>query len=222
MYGYTFKLHIFVCDLEDIDYIYGLDAGQVAGFITCAWTGRIWFNANEHVEPEQLSRSSCNDVCNWRAVKRIELSDVLNIILAVFKSFKNCHPTIISPLCYCPPNQFNVQTSQFTPSSLIYWPETFSIFVIHWPTSYLCFSTQQWLIHMNKEKFMYLSPIGHVRMFTLNEAILEFLTYKLPISKFLPGLSICSLTNSPTLYPIPINLTTLYSRIINNNHIIYH
>ncbi len=36
MYGYTFKLSIFVCDLGDIDCIFGLDAGKVAGFITCA------------------------------------------------------------------------------------------------------------------------------------------------------------------------------------------
>ncbi len=27
MYGYTFKLPIFVCDMEDIDCIFGLDAG---------------------------------------------------------------------------------------------------------------------------------------------------------------------------------------------------
>ncbi len=36
MYGYTFKLTIFVCDLGDIDCIFGLDAGKEAGFITCA------------------------------------------------------------------------------------------------------------------------------------------------------------------------------------------
>ncbi len=34
MYGYTFKLHIFVCDLGDNDCIFGLDAGTEAGFIT--------------------------------------------------------------------------------------------------------------------------------------------------------------------------------------------
>ncbi len=44
MYGYTFKLPIFVCDLGDIDGIFGLDAGKEAGFITCPQTGRIWFN----------------------------------------------------------------------------------------------------------------------------------------------------------------------------------
>ncbi len=38
-----FKLAIFICDLGDIDCIFGLDAGKVAGVITCAW-----FNANEH------------------------------------------------------------------------------------------------------------------------------------------------------------------------------
>ncbi len=73
MYGYTFKLPIFVCDLEDIDCIFGLDAEKQAGFITCARTGRIWFNANEHGEPEQLSRSSSNAICHLRAVRSIEL-----------------------------------------------------------------------------------------------------------------------------------------------------
>ncbi len=73
MYEYTFKLPIFVCDLGDIDYIFGLDAGKEAGFITCAGTGRIWFNANEHGEPEQLSRSSSNAICHLRAVQRIKL-----------------------------------------------------------------------------------------------------------------------------------------------------
>ncbi len=60
MYWYTFILPFFVCDLGDIDCIFGLDAGKEAGFITCARTGRIWFNANEQDEPKQLSRSSCN------------------------------------------------------------------------------------------------------------------------------------------------------------------
>ncbi len=64
MYGYTFKLPIFFCDLGEIDCIFGLDAGKEAGFITCARKGRIWFNANEHDEPKQLSRSSCNAVCH--------------------------------------------------------------------------------------------------------------------------------------------------------------
>ncbi len=36
MYGYTFKLPIFVCDLGNIDCIFGLDARNEAGFITCA------------------------------------------------------------------------------------------------------------------------------------------------------------------------------------------
>ncbi len=73
MYQYTFKLPIFVCDLGDINCIFGLDAGKEAGFITCAQTGKIWFNANEHGEPEQLSRSSSNAICHLRAVQRIEL-----------------------------------------------------------------------------------------------------------------------------------------------------
>ncbi len=72
MYGYTF-LPIFVCDLGDIDCIFGVDAGKVGSFITCAQTGRIWFNANEHGELEQLSKSSCNAVCHLRAVQRFEL-----------------------------------------------------------------------------------------------------------------------------------------------------
>ncbi len=41
MYRYMFKLPIFVCDLGDIDCIFGLGAGKVDGFITCARTGRI-------------------------------------------------------------------------------------------------------------------------------------------------------------------------------------
>ncbi len=36
MYGYTFKLPFFICDLGEIDCIFGLDAGKEAGFITCA------------------------------------------------------------------------------------------------------------------------------------------------------------------------------------------
>ncbi len=73
MYGYTFKLPIFVYDLGDIDCIFGLDTGKVAGIITFARTDRIWFNANEHEEPKQLSRRSCNAVCHLQAVQRIEL-----------------------------------------------------------------------------------------------------------------------------------------------------
>ncbi len=72
-YGYTFKLPIFICDLGDIDCIFGLDAGKEVGLITCARTSRIWFNANAHDEPRQLSRSSCNAICHLRAVQRIEL-----------------------------------------------------------------------------------------------------------------------------------------------------
>ncbi len=36
MYDYTFHLPIFICDLGEIDYIFGLDTGKEAGFITCA------------------------------------------------------------------------------------------------------------------------------------------------------------------------------------------
>ncbi len=73
MYGYKLKLSIFVCDLGDIDCIFGLDAGKKAGLIAYARTGRIWINANEHEEPKQLSRSSCNDVCHLREFQMIEL-----------------------------------------------------------------------------------------------------------------------------------------------------
>ncbi len=73
MYGYTFKLPIFVCDLGEIDCIFGLNAGNEAGFITSARIGRIWFNANKHDEPKQLFRSSINAICYLRAVKRFEL-----------------------------------------------------------------------------------------------------------------------------------------------------
>ncbi len=73
MYGYTFNLPIFVCDMGDIDCIFGMDAGSVAGFITCARTGRLWFNTNQCEEPKQLSRSECNAICHIQAVQRIEL-----------------------------------------------------------------------------------------------------------------------------------------------------
>ncbi len=36
MYGYTFKLPIFVCVLGEIHCIFGLDAGKEAGFNICA------------------------------------------------------------------------------------------------------------------------------------------------------------------------------------------
>ncbi len=35
IYGYTFNLPIYICDMGDIDCIFGLDAGTEAGFITC-------------------------------------------------------------------------------------------------------------------------------------------------------------------------------------------
>ncbi len=44
MYGYMFKLPIFICDLGDLDCISGMDAGKTAGFVTSARTGIIWFN----------------------------------------------------------------------------------------------------------------------------------------------------------------------------------
>ncbi len=69
MYGYTFNLPIFVCDMGDIDCIFELDARSVAGFITCARTGILWFNANQQEEPKQLSRSDCNAICHLRAVQ---------------------------------------------------------------------------------------------------------------------------------------------------------
>ncbi len=62
MYGYTFNLPISVCDLGEIDCIFGKDAGTEAGFITCARIGRIWFNTNQHDEPKQLSRSNRNAI----------------------------------------------------------------------------------------------------------------------------------------------------------------
>ncbi len=40
-YGYTFNLPIIVCDMGDIDCIFGLDFGTVAGFITCQRKGRL-------------------------------------------------------------------------------------------------------------------------------------------------------------------------------------
>ncbi len=83
MYGYMFKLAIFVCDLGDIDCIFGLDAWKEAGFITCARTGRIWFNANKHDKPRQLSRSSCNAICHLRTVQRIELKPFKAITIEV-------------------------------------------------------------------------------------------------------------------------------------------
>ncbi len=79
MYGYTFNLPIFVCDMGFIDCIFRLDAGTVAGFIICQRTGRLWFNANQRDEPKQLSRSDSNAICHIRAVQRVEL-----------KPFKTC------------------------------------------------------------------------------------------------------------------------------------
>ncbi len=77
MYGYMFKLPIIVCDLGELDCIFGLDAGKIAGFVTCAHTGRIWFNVNEKGDPEPLSRSSCNAICHLRAVNCILLFQIV-------------------------------------------------------------------------------------------------------------------------------------------------
>ncbi len=79
MYGYTFNLPIFVCDMGDIDCIFRLDLGTVAVFITCHQTDRLWFNANQWEEPKQLSRSYSNAICHLQAVQRLEL-----------KPFKTC------------------------------------------------------------------------------------------------------------------------------------
>ncbi len=54
--------------MRDIDCILGVDAGKEAGSITCALTGRIWFNANENDERKQLSRSNSNAIFHLRAV----------------------------------------------------------------------------------------------------------------------------------------------------------
>ncbi len=35
MYAYTYNLPIFICDMQDIDCIFGLDTGTVTGFIIC-------------------------------------------------------------------------------------------------------------------------------------------------------------------------------------------
>ncbi len=59
--------------MGDIDCIFGLDAGRVAGFITCHRMGRLWFNANQSEEPKHLSRSNIDAVCHLRAVQRVEL-----------------------------------------------------------------------------------------------------------------------------------------------------
>ncbi len=79
MYGYTFNLPIFVCDMRDINCIIGLDAGTMSGFITCQQTSRLWFSSNQCDEPKQLSSSYSNAICHLLAVQRVEL-----------KLFKTC------------------------------------------------------------------------------------------------------------------------------------
>ncbi len=75
VYGYTFNLPIFVCDMGDIDCIFGLDAGMVAGFIISNRTCILWFNSNQHEEPKQLSRAIVmqSAICHLRAVQRVGL-----------------------------------------------------------------------------------------------------------------------------------------------------
>ncbi len=62
MYCYTFNLPIFICDMGEIDCIFGLNTGSVAGFITRERTGRLWFNSNQREEPKQLSRGDYNAI----------------------------------------------------------------------------------------------------------------------------------------------------------------
>ncbi len=62
MYSCTFNLPIFVCDLGEIDCIFGLNAGKEAGFITYARTDMIWFNPNKHDELKQLTWSNYNEI----------------------------------------------------------------------------------------------------------------------------------------------------------------
>ncbi len=131
--------------------------------------------------------------------------DLLNIKLEAFKARKNWHPTISSHrqcqfLLLSPTKTTRIRTSLSAPSSLIYWPETFSILVIHWLTTHLYFSTQQRSIHSNKRKLTYLSSIGYLPMLMLYDAILEVLPYKLPISKLPPVLS--SLLLCPLTHPL--------------------
>ncbi len=59
--------------MREIDCIFWLNAAKEAGFITCARTGRIWFSANQHDGPKQLSRSNSNAICYLQTVQRIEL-----------------------------------------------------------------------------------------------------------------------------------------------------
>ncbi len=100
MYGYMFKLPIFVCDLGYLDYMFGMDAGRITGFVTCAHTGRIWFNGNETGQPEQLSRSSCNAICHLRAVKRIKLKPFKAGTIEVAYAKRALLERVISTLYY--------------------------------------------------------------------------------------------------------------------------
>ncbi len=55
-----------------------MDAGKTSGFITCSWTGRIWFNANELGEPEWLSRNSCDVILpTSEQLKELNLNPLL-------------------------------------------------------------------------------------------------------------------------------------------------
>ncbi len=117
----------------------------------------------------------------------------------------------------------HVRTSQSAPSSLIYWPEMFSIIVIDWPTTYLCFLTHQQLIHTRRrESLCYYHQLATYLCLHWTTSFWNFshINYQSPNSR--QFCRVCFCTHSPTLFPIPTNLTTLYSKITNNNHIIYH
>ncbi len=97
MCRYMFKLPIFACDLEDLDCIFGMDAGKITGFITCAHTGRIWFNAHEMGEPEQLSRNISNAICHLRTIIRIKLFKTTTIEVA----YANLYKMVFILFIYC-------------------------------------------------------------------------------------------------------------------------
>ncbi len=101
MYGYT---HSYLSSLATWEVLIAFlcwDAGKEAGFITCARTGRIWFNAKEQDEPKQLPRSSCNAICYLRAVQRIEPFKATTIKVAYAKRWdeSQVHCMTHSSLC---------------------------------------------------------------------------------------------------------------------------
>ncbi len=87
MYGYMFKLPFFICNLGDLNCIFGMNARKIGDFHTCSWRGKNWFHA-------KLSRCSCNAIFYLRAVKRIELKllkDVTNEVVYVKQAMsKHC------------------------------------------------------------------------------------------------------------------------------------